>query len=371
MNKFTTLRLLSILCFSLVCSCTEKVDVDSNSVYVYAIIENSDVQTIILHQKAYASSNGYLPVEDANIEIEEVFEGDSNIYVFDEKGEGKWTANFKPKPQAEYKLTVTSPKFNKITASALYPDTLKFLSYTVTPSDESYNRISIPEIAKPIYKRDRCYIWMYYADYLPESKQWAVSDSTAVISSWQPWQSEYEGILPKVNNDAVVIASHYNPLQEQYLIYGRYKRYSGAGRCEAIGCIPLLAQYMSAGQKGVTLYGFEKTDTPYIHLTGRLYTSQQENIIATSELGLLHPESYIMLQSIDEAYDKYLKENYAINPKFDFNDTVNLSDYSEKYSNVKNATGIFGCTFKYKLFLKNCRGDNETPIWKLADADLR
>lgn len=370
MNKYPTKLLLFILCLFWICSCTEKADLDSKDVQVYAILENADVQTIILQQKAYASQNGYLPIEDADVKIEEVVAGQSNIYVFEGKGNGTWTANFRPEPNAEYKLTITCSKHNTISASTIYPDTLKFISYNVNPTEKGNNCIEMPEIAKPVYKTAQCYIWMHYADYLPETQQWKVSDSTVVVRDWAPWQAEHEGILPKLGNDAVVIAYYYNPLQEHDIVYSKYKRYSGAGRCEAAKCIPFLAQYMSPEQKGVTLYGFEEADIPYIHMTGRQYKARQEDFTATHGSGLLHPESYIMMQSTDLSYDRYLRETYAIDPKLDHIDTKDISKCSNIYTNLINATGIFGCTYKYKLFLKNCRGENETPIWELASANL-
>lgn len=106
-----------------------------------------------------------------------------------------------------------------------------------------------------------------------------------------------------------------------------------------------------------------------ISLTGTIYKSPHSKY---DKVGSQHPNSYVMFQSVDSCYDRYLRETYAValglnSPES--NDLTSLWNYKEVYSNITNGIGIFGCTFKLKLYLKDCiRFD--LPLWESYDIEF-
>ncbi len=368
--------MLSVLFLNLIVSCTEKADLDPKErfIQVYAILENTDVQKIMLHYTSYISESLYLPVEKADVLVEEYVKGEKrNSYVFEGKGNGEWTSEFRPVPRAEYRLYVDSPGFPVMRSVAEYPDTLSFISYEVRQYPEEPLAHSImPELCKYEYKKDSCIIWIYYEDYIPEKRCREITDSTAVgmivdVAGDDDGIYSYDSPLWMPKYDMFINAS-WSALPEM-LYYDKYKRYHGPGRCEAIKRIPFSAQYQGPYLK---LFGFHVHSNTQIVFNGREYWSSNP-MWQNERFGLKHPESYIMLQSVDEGYDRYLRETYAFELGLDRISTSDLTflwDYKDVYSNIENGVGILGGAAKCKLHLKDYKGVNETPIWDRFDIVL-
>lgn len=376
MRKNPWILLLSVLFLNLIVSCTEKADLDPKErfIQVYAILENTDVQKIMLHYTSYISESLYLPVEKADVLVEEYVKGEKrNSYVFEGKGNGEWTSEFRPVPRAEYRLYVDSPGFPVMRSVAEYPDTLSFISYEVRQYPEEPLAHSImPELCKYEYKKDSCIIWIYYEDYIPEKRCREITDSTAVgmivdVAGDDDGIYSYDSPLWMPKYDMFINAS-WSALPEM-LYYDKYKRYHGPGRCEAIKRIPFSAQYQGPYLK---LFGFHVHSNTQIVFNGREYWSSNP-MWQNERFGLKHPESYIMLQSVDEGYDRYLRETYAFELGLDRISTSDLTflwDYKDVYSNIENGVGILGGAAKCKLHLKDYKGVNETPIWDRFDIVL-
>lgn len=344
----------------IIVSCVEKANLDPRErlVYVDAILENSDVQRIKLKYTSYVSESKYLPVEKADVIVEEYIDGEkSKCFTFERKVSGDWESVFRPIPKARYKLTVDIPGFPVMISETEYPDTLVFVNYNV----DTMNHIMLPDLVDYSYKSDSCYLWLYYADYLPEEKHWEISDSMTVAYSRSigtesdHWDESF--YIPHVG---VYIDTAWRTIPELNY-YDRYKRYHGPGSYGVARGIPFTAQY-----DGLTLdlHGFKALYSRKVVADGLVYRSSNPK---WKQDGLLHPDSYIVLQSIDEGYDRYLRELYAFDLGFNRikdSDLAFLWDYKEVYSNIKNGLGIFGCTAKCKLYLKDCKGINEIPIWE-------
>lgn len=368
--KWLFILFQSVLSLFLIISCAEKADLDPKEkiVQVYAVLENTDLQKIMLHHTSYVSESLYLPVDKADVVVEEYLEGEkSNSYVFEWKGNGEWVSAFRPVPRAEYKLYVDVPGFPKIRSVTEYPDTLKFIEYKVTQPE--YYLASEPEIVHFKYKSDSCIVWIYYADYIPEEKDWEISDSTAVGMRIDTGDESF--IDNMINSPlyvpeySVFINTNWSCLPEIWY-YDKYKRYYGPGYCGGARCIPFAAQYQGTYTR---LMGFSIDSSDYIFVEGQKYKSSNPMFQHENDV-LLHPNSYVMLQSVDKSYDMYLRECYAFALGLDRiqeSDLTFLWDYKKVYSNIENGCGIFGCTAKFKLYLKDCRGINEIPIWDRFD----
>lgn len=361
-----------VLSLCLIISCTEKADLDPKEkfVQVHAILENTDLQKIMLHHTSYVSESFYLPVAQADVVVEEYWEGEKkNSYVFDGKGNGEWVSAFRPVPRAEYRLHVDIPGFPEMTSVTEYPDTLRFIEYKVTQPEYFLTSVSVPEMVRFKYKSDSCIVWVYYADYIPEQKDWEISDSTAV---GMRVDTEDESFMESMINSplymseySMFINTNWSCLPELWY-YDKYKRYHGPGNCVGERCIPFTAQYQGFYTQ---LMGFAVDNNDYVFVKGQKYKSSNPIYQHKNDV-LLHPNSYVMLQSVDKGYDRYLRECYTFALGLDRiqdSDLTFLWDYKEVYSNIENGVGIFGCTAKLKLYLKDCRGINETPIWDRLD----
>ena len=349
MSRLKLPFILSILFLSAV-SCTETADLDPKEKFIQisCILENSKTQAITLFHTSYIAESAYLPVDEADVIVEEYIRGEkSNSYTFKGIGDGKWISEFTPKPRAEYKLNVNISGFPTITSSTEYPDTLSHIRGELINGKLNEDRL---ELTKYEYKTDSCYIWLHYADYIPGGNGWKISDST---------------MIARKNNDTY---DYFNTNWESLpgLIYhDRYKRYHGPGRNEATNNIPFTTDLNSSN-----LWISEFNVYPIcIILPGLKYRSTNPRY---SEHKFSHPNSYIVLQSVDKAYDKYLRETYAITLGLNSpasSDLTSLWDYKEVYSNIDNGVGIFCSTFKHKLFLKDCMVIND-PYWKIVTADV-
>lgn len=366
MKRIFILLKFSIL-FGFAVSCTETADLDPKErfVQVHAILENSDVQTINLYYTSYVSENIQLPVDEAEVIIDEYIDGAKiNSYTFKCDGNGKWQSEFKPVPKAEYKLNVSVPGFNTMNSSTIYPDTL----YHYKSSYEEYKNGDLGEIRKWIInvdKTDSCYIWLYYADYIPGGKGWKISDSIAVASQMSDTYPDDPYLKHHFPSGFYYDASWSSLPGLMY--QDRYKRYHGPGRNETTKNI--MCNFDQAGG-GVNLWLYGIGYKPIVlSLTGTIYKSPH---LKYDQAGSQHPNSYVMFQSVDSNYDRYLRETYAValglnSPES--NDLTSLWDYKEVHSNITNGIGIFGCTFKLKLYLKECIAFDD-PFWKAFDIEF-
>lgn len=358
----------------IIVSCVEKADLDPRErlIYVDAILENSNVQRIKLKYTSYVSESQYLPVEEADVKVEEYIDGgQTNCFIFERKASGDWESVFRPIPRAKYKLTVNAPGFPVMTSETEYPDTLRFLDYKVANPEMLNSTIQEPDMVSLEYKSDSCIVWVYYADYIPSRNNWEISDSTAVgmVVDYKDEDDIYNQDSPLyMPESGLYINTEWSCLPELWN-YDKYKRYHGPGYYGLTCGIPFTAQYVGLGTR---LYGFEHYSNDYIVVEGRKYKSSNPRFQHKRDK-VLHPDSYIMLQSVDKGYDRYLRESYAFDLGLDRIQESDLSflwDYKEVYSNIDNGLGIFGCTAKCKLYLKDCKGINEIPIWDRFDIVL-
>ena len=370
--KWPLILLQAVLSLCLIISCTEKADLDPKEkfVQVYAVLENTDLQKIMLHHTSYVSESLYLPVDKADVVVEEYLGGEKrNSYIFEGKGNGEWVSAFRPVPRAEYRLYVDVSGFSEMRSVTEYPDTLRFIEYKVIQPDYYQNIASEPEMFHFNYKSDSCIIWIYYADYIPGQKDLVISDSTVVGMHKDTKDESYA--------DYTITSPLYMPEYEMFINtdwsclpelwhYDKYKRYYGPGYCGGARCIPFAAQYQGGY---IRLMGFTPDSNDYIFVKGQKYKSSNPMFQHEKDV-LLHPNSYVMLQSVDKGYDRYLRECYAFDlglNRIQESDLTFLWDYKEVYSNIENGCGIFGSTAKFKLYLKDCRGINETPLWDRFD----
>lgn len=337
-----------VLVSSFLSSCAEKVDMDPNEsrVQIHSILENKDVQTVNLNYTSYVFENLYLPVQDAEVIVKRSDEtGEIYLYEFTKVDDGIWQANFRPKPREKFTLSVKINGEKEITASTVYPDSLKRILYhsTEDPSYRGYVNMKV--------RTDTAVLWMHAMDYLPDKKEFIQSD-TIYMYDIDNTSEHYLQVFPDTD--------------------GRYIRSKG---CLSYGQNKVVHYMINYWIEGLfKIYGFYKDVDQdesaglMLHFNGRQYPS------STPGVTVKHPRSYIILQSVNKDYDKYLLDTYSFRIGYDSvdkSDFTHLWDYEEVYSNVQNGVGIFAAAFRDTVTLMEAIPmDAPAPVWDVFGVEI-
>lgn len=320
MRKRTIYTVLFILAFA-ACS---KNEIDQ-VIKVDAILENTDIQRVYLSYSSDFSGNVSTLNTDAEVFIEQIDGG--NIvkrYDFYKKESGCWQAEFTPLPRETYTLHVNIPGKKSVSATTVYPDSLKiqpaYLNKLKSNTDEMSKSSSS---ASPDLDR---YIWFYILDCIPELQTYKRDTAASVM-----WYYNY--------------GQQYKPLwyiKDTLTSINGYSRLSGKERNHPAKFFNAHCSDLVACRNEVYLNIFES-------LSSSCRTYQYVNDITTNvsqsrtdTLYVMHPETRFVVESVNENYDRFIVDT--------------LLDKNNRYSNIKNGTGIFGAKFTYSVTIKQIYG---------------
>lgn len=297
---------LSVLVLCFFSSCTAILDLDPRErfVVVHGILVNKPRQVINLHYSSLLSEDEMLPIDDANVWVEEKNRDGTigHIYEFKAVGNGQYEAWFKPQSETRYNLKVVVPGQSEITASTLYPTAGNFSDLRVF--NESYCFDYASDI--PLF------LWVYGQ----------VGNELQSGSKTVTYIAEQGDFADSFNETAL---QHVSGAHQHW----RYLRYEFS--LESIESIPFVEDYVHIGLK--------KTVSLLIYPDFGIRS-------------LLSDDCYVEFCSVSEEYDCYLKEVVSFELKLDHiagNDFSSLYDHHSVYTNVQNGIGIFGAVLREEI----------------------
>lgn len=359
-------------------SCVEEIVMspeEKRAVNVECVLENSETQTLYLNYTAYISENSYSPIQEAEVYVTEYeSQKTSNGIVryyksreikFFNSNADLWTADFTPKDEAIYELTIIVPDNDTITSSTSFLDT-----WTVNEVSRAYSldKTVIEERNEaqfPIFgissMRNSFVFWIYAMDYDPVKKTWnqvdmlttAYHDSLKSLAIANPYYNflDFFNIL-SVDRTEVEEFNYPEKIEigfPEILEYG-YPQYLHGGYNATTTdmhyrYLRLQCSY-NAPKKGQFKPGTQ-TDGYYpCEFCGHIYVAAS---FRQYRYGIPHPKAYLVFQVANEDYDRYLKTLVSWSQKKEYGGNTSLTDIWEYqtllYSNINNGLGIFGAKY--------------------------
>ncbi len=336
-------------------SCTEKVDLDprERAVVVHAMLEDTTVQTVQLFYTSYVSEHYYPPVEEASVYMERMKDSLAiERYDFIKIKDGIWQGKFTPNQLGIYRLTVTAPNMDTITATTQFPLRLNWQRLrTETGDAEILSPAQTKTGNHPLNHRS---FWiMSFMDYIPELKSHQhiknishspsrhMHNTEETIRRWKHHTWLFEDFMYDIRAYAIYrMDSYISPVDS--LSYAGSSKYKTA-LCTAI----------------VEYGGYTMGDACI--LIGSP-AKKYRNPDAYDEF-TLHPLSYMLVQSTNTDYELYFKDVIAKSLE-DLSDLTLLWKKDEIYSNIKNGLGIFAAECRYKLMVKDFQHPKQPPVWE-------
>lgn len=293
-----------LFCFavaSLLVSCTAVLDLDPRKqfVVVHAVLINEPRQVIDLCYSSYLSEDHMSPIDHAKVWVEEE-NPDGTIrrtYAFDSIGDGRYESYFWPEFGTRYNLRVVLDGCPEITASTQYPCAENFVDrasmrrYTYT-----FETVCIP-----------LYLWVYGQSY--NLREDGYFQSLYIC--------ETDGFSDPFNEVALL---GFEGGQKHW----RYLRYEINMSTDS----PMVSY---DAVRNFTYFELSVFPDFYSWSTASQYAPR------------------VVFESVSEDYDRYLKDVVSLELKLEHeeqNDFTSLYDPNSTYTNVKNAIGIFGASYR-------------------------
>lgn len=363
MNKF--LIIWGMLCTVTLFSCTEKVDLDprDRNIVVHAILKDTTVQTVQLYYTSYISENYNAPLEEAQVYIERVHQDSIVVerHNFYKESDGVWKSNFVPVQYAIYKLTVSVPGKELMTATTRFPLRYNFKrleSAQATKDKAIYNGTELKRSSN--YECIRLYSYM---DYIPETNSYQMATNHIYdyfyfggdkeereYGTWMFQDFKYSGryaisrLRTYMSSNDSINKTDYNRLTDITVYLGGAEHTLSPGREHWIGGFRIVFY-------PARLYG----DDPVYSYT------------------CIHPLSYVIIRSISKEYELYIKDVIAksigLNKKEE-TDMTHLWEKDDIYTNITNGLGIFAAECRYEAMIKDWQHVNYPPIWERYDITI-
>lgn len=367
------MRNLLTVIFSLffLASCVEEIVMspeEKRAVNVECVLENSETQTLHLNYTAYMSENSYSPIQEAEVYVTEYeSQKTSNGIVryyksceikFFNSNADLWTADFTPKDEAIYELTIIVPDNDTITSSTSFLDT-----WTVNEVSRAYSldKTVIEERNEaqfPIFgissMRNSFVFWIYAMDYDPVKKTWnqvdmlttAYHDSLKSLAIANPYYNflDFFNIL-SVDRTEVEEFNYPEKIEigfPEILEYG-YPQYLHSEYNATTN--PMHYRYLRIMCNENTNIGLHLDGVPVNEFCASLYIAAN---FKPFKYDIPHPDSYLVFMAVNNDYDKYLKSllQFEMKQRFDSADITDIWESKNKvYSNISNGTGIFGTKY--------------------------
>lgn len=339
-------HLFALLFCATIFGCTEKQDRTTDTVIVESVLTNSSVQEVKL-MNFQADDNSYTPVTAAEVYILQVTGNKIiNTYEFQMTGDGIWSGSLRPMPGKEYQLLVKTPQGKEITATTVYPDTLKVYPYN---SQSKLN--GFPDL-KYGSSAETCTCWIYGADYNPDN------------GTYSPI-GKIDNIPPR--GDFLDDGITYEDIKKEWYIYNNAPSQYARGKLLAFEKNSHAAPLVIAHSEPWDYIYFSNSGTfqnsRMIGIDGRRYSS---SLPEHEQAYTLHPKSFLIIDIVNEDYDNFLLEGCAA-----FTGTERLSlnnisypwTYLSIYSNIHNGKGIFGAMHKTKVTISDEQDVSDMDVW--------
>ena len=342
---------------------------EKRAVNVECVLENSETQTLHLNYTAYMSENSYSPIQEAEVyvteyESQKTSNGIVRYYYksreikFFNSNADLWTADFTPKDEAIYELTIIVPDNDTITSSTSFLDT-----WTVNEVSRAYSldKTVIEERNEaqfPIFgissMRNSFVFWIYAMDYDPVKKTWnqvdmlttAYHDSLKSLAIANPYYNflDFFNIL-SVDRTEVEEFNYPEKIEigfPEILEYG-YPQYLHSEYNATTN--PMHYRYLRIMCNENTNSGLHLDGVPVNEFCASLYIAAN---FKPFKYDIPHPDSYLVFMAVNNDYDKYLKSllQFEMKQRFDSADITDIWESKNKvYSNISNGTGIFGAKY--------------------------
>ena len=121
-----------VISLFLLASCVEDIDMDTGEelpVVVDCVLKMDTLQTLRLYHMKPLNANGYEPVTEAKVELQRIQKNGSFFKVAEfQRSEGfRWETRFKPDFGEKYRLSVTLPGKEEISATTTFPEDLRLV----------------------------------------------------------------------------------------------------------------------------------------------------------------------------------------------------------------------------------------------------
>lgn len=331
-NRFI---IFSTLVLFILSSCTRQADLDTgeSSIVVNCILRfPSQTQELSL---SYSVPNGQkesIPIDEADITL---FDNTDNILAatFTSLGEGRWQAPISICPGHEYKLTVNVDENYRITATTKIPEskTMSYMPYGIQyPSWESNSSrgwVSSTTYNLSVFNTP---VWMYIWNYDTINKTHVIADNITTTNPYVDGFNKTGVQLPLVKDWEKRAFNHLSILHHKYLRIAPREEINKAFSTYIAG------DFSEPFYSALTSSELPTFENPITNYTG-------PNTIPDEEKGC------VVLLSVSNEYDKYLKDIITRKQKEAGDDFTILYDNTPLYSNINGGVGIFCSVLTYYL----------------------
>lgn len=326
---------ISVLTVYSLTSCTRQADLDTgeSSIVVNCILRfPSQTQELSL---SYSVPNGQkegIPIDDADITL---FDNTDNSLAatFTSLGEGRWQAPISICPGHEYKLTVNVDENYRITATTTVPEskTMSYMPYGKLWEHASSNSragwLGSTNYDLSVFKTP---IWMYIWNYDTVNKRHVIADNITTSNPCADGFNKTGVQLPLVKE------WEWHAFDVLRILHRKYLRI-----VHKEGIVNMRGTYIAGDFSGPFYSALTESElptrqNPIINYTG-------PNTIPDEEKGC------VVLLSVSNEYDKYLKDIITRKRKEAGDDFTILYDNTPLYSNINGGIGIFGAMLTYYL----------------------
>lgn len=328
---------ISVLTVYSLTSCTRQADLDTgeSSIVVNCILRfPSQTQELSL---SYSVPNGQkesIPIDEADVTL---FDNTDNSLAatFTSLGEGRWQAPISICPEHEYKLTVNVDENYRITATTTVPES-KTMSYMPYGKLTWTRHIASDHIIRSLCSTDydlsvfNTPVWMYIWNYDTINKTHVIADNITTTNSYADGFNKIGVQFPLVKEWEKRAFNFLSILHSKYLRIEPREEVNNA-----------LSTYIAGDFSEPFYSALTSSELPTLENPITNYTGP--NTIPDEEKGC------VVLLSVSNEYDKYLKDIITRKQKEAGDDFTILYDNTPLYSNINGGVGIFGAMLTYYL----------------------
>ena len=335
-SRFKLTGIIALILLPLI-SCTRQADLDTgeSSIVVNCILRfPSQIQELTL---SYSVPNGQMegiPIDDAVITLYDNTDN-SPSGEFVSIGGGHWQASISIYPGHEYRLTVNIDGENCVTAKTLVPDSkdMSYMPYGLLAwqwypeSNQTNHSLCSTSYDLSVFETP---VWMYIWNYDPKNKKHFVAENITTTHASADGFNKTGKQLPLVKLWEKRAFDYLNILHSKYLRIAPKD-----------GHIEKCRTYIAGDFSGPFYSALTESELPTLQNPIINYTGP--NTIPDEEKG------YVVLLSVSNEYDKYLKDIITRKNKEAGDDFTILYDNTPLYSNINGGVGIFGAMLTYYL----------------------
>ena len=338
MKRFTIhpLWFFGLLC-GLMSSCLEDINLDTGErvLNVYCVLKQESEQVLELSFIAPTGGESR-PVGDG-VKIT-LYDGDTSVGLFTRTSETKWNLDYTPQGGHTYRLEVTVPGEETLTAETRYPSVGK-LHYVNAVSSDNNGYLEGYELDCS----EDLILWCYYENRRdgPVITGYIVSNHPGVDGRGEtiyPWDWESPVFKKKFDNGTFMHSTSGNlPSYPNVLFGGPFFLHE-----KVLRILHPAGFSRPVNNEKVRIYLFRGSGED------RYPVEDKSGKTGMFSLGTMDASGSWVLNSVSTEYDKYMVDYYYVkHQSYDFTDLVYRKNH---YSNIVNGAGIFGASYEYRSF---------------------